>query len=139
MASSSALRIRYEYDQDGVRAVSRTPVEMIVPDPVTPPPEPDQAGLWCELQDSAGRRLYHWVLSDSLGSSAEVFSKEPGEPIHRTAIVDGSGAFDVILPDVPEGRVAALYGPHHPSGRLGHGPVRYELADIPETAPGNTP
>ena len=139
MASSSALRIRYEYDKDTVRAVSRTHVEMIVPDPVTPPPEPDQAGLWCELQDSAGRRLYYWILSDSLGQSAEVFSKGPDEQMHRTAVADGSGAFDVILPDVPEGHAAVLVGPNHPSGKLSRGPVRYELADIPEAAPGSTP
>src|SRR5438105_2007841 len=115
MASNSALRIRYEYDKNGVRSVSLTHVGMIVPDPVTPPPEPDQAGLWCELQDIAGQRLYYWILSGSLGHDAEVFSKEPNEQIHRTAVVDGSGVFDVILPDVPEGHAAVLVGPHHPS------------------------
>jgi hypothetical protein len=126
MAGNSAFRIRYEYDKDGVRVVSRTRVETVVPDPVTPPPEPDQAGLWCELQDSAGRTLYHVILSNALGHDAEVFAKEPNEQTHRTLVVDGSGVFDVILPAVPEGHAAVLVGPHHPSGKLSQ-PLRYNL------------
>ena len=123
---ASALRIRYEYDKDGVRVVSHTRVETVVPDPVTPPPEPDQAGLGCELQDSAGRTLYHVILSNALGHDAEVFARQAGEQTHRTLVVDGSGVFDVILPDVPEGRTAVLVGPHHPSGKLSQ-PLRYNL------------
>ena len=124
---ASALRVRYEYDKDGVRVVSHTRVETIIPDPVTPPPEPNQPGLWCELQDSAGRSLYHVILSHSLGHDAEVFPMGPDEQTHRTLIEDGSGAFDVILPDVPEGHTAVLVGPHHPSGKLTQ-PVRYSLS-----------
>jgi hypothetical protein len=138
MANNSALRIRYEYDQTGVRAVSHTRVETIVPDPVTPPPESDQAGMWCELQDSAGRRLYHVILSNSLGNDAEVFAREPNEQTHRTLVAGGSGVFDVILPDVPEGHAAVLVGPHHPSGKLSQ-PVWYNLADHPEIPAGRTP
>jgi hypothetical protein len=138
MASHSALRIRYEYDKNGVRPVSRMRVAMIVPDPVTPPPQADQTGLWWELQDEHGNCLYHRLLHHSLGQDVEVFSKEPDEPVHRRP-ADEHGTFEVIVPDLPAGSAVALVGPHHSSGRLRNGPVRHKLADIPEAGGATTP
>ena len=139
MASQSALRILYEYDKNGVRPVSRMRVAMMVPDPVTSAPRTDQAGLWCELHDRQGKVLYHRILHHALGHNAEVFSKDPGEPMFRTPVADAAGAFEVIVPDIPEGYAVALVGPHHSSGKLRQGAIRYELDNIPETTGRNTP
>lgn len=131
MPSQSALRIRYEYDKDGVRPTSKRRVQMTVPSPTAPPPGANQAGLWCELQDKQGKLLYHWILHHALGEDAEIFSPGSDTSVHR---VPGPvrGAFDVIVPDLPEGDAVALVGPQHPSGMLRRGPVRYALADIPD-------
>jgi len=50
------------------------------------------------------------VLHDPIRTEAEVFPQDPSEPIRRVAIDHPQGVFDVLVPDLPNGRVAVLHG-----------------------------
>lgn len=105
-----AWRVTFAYDGDRVRIAGRQRVAT-----VPPPDDADAigegaAGFWVELRDRDGRRLYAQVIANPLPDEPEVFSSDPGERLHRVHAAAASGAFQVLVPDHPDGHEIVLHG-----------------------------
>ena len=67
------------------------------------------ADFWAELRDAHGMVIFHRILNHPFGDSVEVHS--PDAPIRRVVGTPvGDRSFDVLLPDVPEGKSVAIIG-----------------------------
>jgi hypothetical protein len=104
-----ALRLTYRYDGDNVSLARRERVQMIAPPAGrTPPVAGENSGFWVELRDANGRVLYHRVLHNPIPFVAEVHS--PEGTIRAVSAPPGRGEFQVLVPDLPDGAAAVLYG-----------------------------
>lgn len=108
MADPRSVRLIFRYDGDEVELLSRQPVDM-----VSPPSGPlgefaDRLGTWVEVRDGKDSALHRQILSDPVRASAEVFSPEPEENLSRVERTRRTGAFTVVVPDLPEADHVAL-------------------------------
>jgi hypothetical protein len=106
----AALRLTFAYDRDRVRLVSQERVAMLAPPDDTELLEVGRSGYWLELRDDNNDVLYRQVLHDPIRTDAEVFPEDPSQPIRRVPIAHPQGTFEVVVPDLPGGRIAVLHG-----------------------------
>ena len=108
---SPTLRATFAYQGNTLSFGGSIRVDMIVPPPVTAPPEKDQAGYWFEVRDAGGTLLYHRVLYEPIRIDAEVFADDPKQTITRVPIPEPRGEFELLVPDLPKARTLLLWGP----------------------------
>jgi hypothetical protein len=111
----SAIRLTFAYDGPEVRLVDRQHVETIVP-PGEPEPIPDGAsGFWIEVRDKGGGALYQRSLHQPVRMEAEVFPEHHDQLPYYVPRSSPTGAFAIVVPDLPEAERAALHSsPPHP-------------------------
>ena len=120
----AALRVTLAYRGREIRLVASRRVAMIAPPSAGPAPDASASGYWCELRDASGNRAYHRVLSNPMPASIEVFSERPGATMTRVPREEMQGEFDVVVPDLPQARTFAFFGP---PGRAEEGAPAEEL------------
>ena len=108
---SSALRVTFSYRGRDIAVAGTRKVRMIVPRPVSPPPEKGQSGYWAEVRAADGKLLFHCVLNNPVRVDVEVFSHGEGQSITRVPVAEPRGEFEVLLPDLPEAESVVIYGP----------------------------
>jgi hypothetical protein len=107
--SAQSVRFVFEYDGDAVRVVSRQPVDMIAPASSGVDADlSEHHGFWVELQDQRGTALHRQVMHNPMRTDAEVFSDDPDQTLRRVAVGQPTGAFTVVVPDLPEADHLAL-------------------------------
>ena len=130
------VRLLFRY-RDGIpELVSRQTVEMALPDEDAGA-EMDEAGagmeaanLVFELRDADQRPLLARALDDHIHTSHEVFS--PGA-IGRVEDPRPSGAFEVLVPDLPAAEFGALVTADPNLGAaMGGNELTFRLSDVPE-------
>jgi hypothetical protein len=111
----SAVRLTFAYEGTEVRLVDRQHVEAIVP-PGESERLPDGAsGFWIELRDKGGAPLYQRSLYQPVRMEAEVFPEDHDELPYYVPRSSPTGAFAIVVPDLPDAERAALYSsPPHP-------------------------
>jgi hypothetical protein len=107
MADPRSVRLIFQYDGDRIELLSRQPVDMVSPSS-GPLGDFDRLGSWVEVRDAEGVALHRQVLPDPLRASAEVFGPDPDETLHRVERARRTGAFTVVVPDLPEADHVAL-------------------------------
>jgi hypothetical protein len=124
------VRLLFRY-RDGVpELVSRQTVEMVLPEVDEAPAADVGAALTFELRDAGQRPLLARALDEHIQSSHEVFSPES---IGRVEDPAPSGAFEVLVPDLPEAEFGALVTADPTLGAaMGGNEMTFRLADIPE-------
>src|SRR3954462_8955625 len=129
----SAIRLTFAYDGPDVRLVDRQHVETIVP-PGEPEPIPDGAsGFWIELRDKGGDPVYQQSLHQPVRMEAKVFPEDHEQLPHYVPRSSPTGAFAIVVPDLPEAERAALHSsPPHPE--RAHEPASEVLA-VPPRGP----
>jgi hypothetical protein len=119
--------------RDGIpELVSRQTTEMVLPDE----DEEEEgaaalgAALTFELRDADNRTLLARALDERMPRHHEVFSPEA---IGRVEDPAPSGAFEVLVPQVPEAEFGALVAADPNLGAaMGGGELMFRLSDIPE-------
>ena len=109
-----ALRLTFAYEGAQIRLAGSERIAMIVPAPVSAPPEAGQTGYWFGVQDAGGRLLYHQPLHRPIKVDVEVFSPEGRQSIARVPTSQRTGRFTVLMPDVADAHTFALHGPPDP-------------------------
>lgn len=124
------VRLLFRY-RDGVpELVSRQTVEMVLPEEDDPPAADGGAALAFELRDARHRPLLARSLDHHVHTSHEVFSPQS---LERVADPRPSGAFEVLVPDLPGAEFGALVSADPALGAaMGAGELVFRLADIPE-------
>ncbi|HEU0298764.1 MAG TPA: hypothetical protein VFR37_04900 [Longimicrobium sp.] len=125
-----AVRLLFRM-RDGVpELVSRQTVEMVLPEEDEEPAAEMGAAMAFELRDADQRPLLARALDDQIHTSHEVFSPEA---IGRVEDPAPSGAFEVIVPDVPGAEFGALVAADPNLGAaMGGNELTFRLSDIPE-------
>lgn len=124
------VRLLFRY-RDGVpELVSRQTTEMVLPDVDETPAADVGAALTFELRDAGQRPLLARALDDHIHTSHEIFSPES---IGRVEDPQPSGAFEVLVPDLPEAEFGALVTADPNLGAaMGGNEVTFRLSDVPE-------
>lgn len=134
------VRLLFRY-RDGVpELVSRQTVEMALPETdqapadvgAEDPGESDvgAANLVFELRDADQRPLLARALDHYIPTSHEVFSPDS---IKRVEAPRPSGAFEVLVPDLPEAEFGALLVTNpDPRVAMDAGEVSFRLSEVPE-------
>lgn len=107
----AAWRLTFEYEGDSVRLVDRQPVSMLAPVDDAELLARGEDGYWIEVRDDEGHPLYQQVLHQPLQTHYEVFSPEPGVSPQLVPNPDSRGAFQAVVPDLPNGAVVVVQGP----------------------------
>jgi hypothetical protein len=128
---SAAWRLTFEYEGDDVRVVSQERVDMLAPPDDEELLNHGRAGYWVEVRDEENEVLYQQVIHDPIKTDAEVFPEDPSQPIQRVPLERPKGVFQVLVPDLPEGKQAVLHGRpsrqelrEHPAKQLAKFPLR---------------
>lgn len=131
------VRLLFRYGRDGVpELVSRQTTEMVLPateaeEMGASAADMGAAGTVFELRDADQRPLVARSLDDRIPTTHEVFA--PDAPIQRVKPRRRSGAFEVIVRDVPGAEFGALVTPPSPNmGAADASEVTFRLSDIPE-------
>jgi hypothetical protein len=103
------LRLTFAYEGSTVRLVSRMSVEMLLPRPNATPIREGQSGFWYELRDHQDRILYQRAVHNPIQFDVEIFPEDQKAAIHRRALANPHGTFDLLVPDVPEGDHVVLF------------------------------
>jgi hypothetical protein len=130
-----AVRLIFSYEGDDLRLLSRQRVEM-----VPPPSDPlegfeAQKGFWLEVRDAQGAVLHRQIMHAPIRRDAEVFSDDAERSIARIPVERPSGAFAVVIPELPEAdHVALVSSPvtETPEATPAAETHRFSLADGPE-------
>ena len=94
----AALRLIFEFDEDGVRLVSEQPVEMAIGEAQSVLREPPRSGYYIDTRDAGDLTLSRTRVEGAFAGSMEVFPENPMEPITRVEAARRSGAFTVVVP-----------------------------------------
>lgn len=105
------LRVTFVYRGHDIAVTGMRKARMIVPPPVSPPPEGGQSGYWVEMRAADGKLLFHRALHSPIRVDAEVFSYGEGQSIARMPVAQPQGEFEVLVPDLPGADSLVLYGP----------------------------
>jgi hypothetical protein len=108
MADPRSVRLIFQYDGDRIDLVSRQQVDMMTPSSGPLSDFSDRLGTWVEVRDAEGAALHRQVLPDPVRTSAEVFSPDPDESLRRVERTRRTGAFTVVVPDLPQADHVAL-------------------------------
>jgi hypothetical protein len=132
MTDPRSLRLIFQYDGDRVDLVSRQAVDMAAPTSDALNDFGGRLGSWIELRDPEGVALHRQVLHDPLGASTEVFSSDPEHSLGRVDRTRQTGAFTVVVPDLPSADYVAVMADvtppaGAPAGRAAAPPERREL------------
>jgi hypothetical protein len=111
-----AVRLIFAYDGDDLRLVSRQQVDMVTPPANLPGGAGMAAGAWAEVRDMQGQVLERQAVPDFLRADVEVFGPDPTPSVSRAPVERPSGAFAVLLPDVPGADHVALMVAPEPTG-----------------------
>jgi hypothetical protein len=109
-----ALRLTFAYDGARIRLAASERIAMIVPAPVTAPPEAGQSGYWFGVLDVAGHLIYHRPLHGPIAVDVEVFSPDGRQSVTRVAHPKREGQFVVLMPDLANAHTFTLHGPPDP-------------------------
>lgn len=127
-----AVRLIFAYEGGDLRLVSRQRVDM-----VTPPTDAGAAatptvgaGVWAEVRNVDGQVLERRSVADFRRADVEVFGPEPASSVSRAPVARPSGAFTVLLPDVPGADHVALLAAAEPTGRAAAGAEARELVRV---------
>lgn len=105
-----AWRLTYTYDASGIRLVAQQRVATLAPPDDSELTERGRAGYWVEIRDAAGEALYRQVITTPFRTMVEAHSPDPGRtPVHVPASRP-EGAFQVVVPDLPEAHEVVLHG-----------------------------
>jgi hypothetical protein len=115
MPDPHALRLTFAYRDGRIRLLGSERIAMIVPAPVTPPPDAGQAGYWFGVLDATGRVLYHRPLHDPLRVDVEAFSPDPRASITRAPTQQPAVEFTLLVPDTADAQAFTLHGPADPA------------------------
>ena len=115
MEDPHALRLTFAYRDGRIRLLGSERIAMIVPAPVTPPPDAGQAGYWFGVLGATGRVLYHRPLHDPLRVDVEVFSPDPRASITRAPTPQPAVEFTLLVPDTADAQAFTLHGPADPA------------------------
>lgn len=105
-----AWRLTFEYDGEDVRVVSQERVAMLAPPDDEQLLDKGESGYWVEIRDDEDAVVYRQVIHDPIRTDLEVFPEDPSEPIRRVPAARPQGVFQVVVPDLPEGRTAVMHG-----------------------------
>jgi hypothetical protein len=105
-----AWRLTFEYDGEDVRVVAQERVAMLAPPDDEQLLDQGESGYWVEIRDDENAVVYRQVIHNPIQTDLEVFPEDPSEPIRRVAAARPQGVFQVVVPDLPEGRTAVLHG-----------------------------
>jgi hypothetical protein len=108
--SRRSLRLSFEYDRQEVRLIARQRVDVTRPPGVSHAIPRGQAGFWIEVRDSRGRVLYQQVLRNPIRYEIELPGPRETKRGSWFKIEHPRGAFDLLVPDLPEGRTLVLFG-----------------------------
>jgi len=106
----AAWRVTFEYDGEDVTVVAKERVAMLAPPDDEPLVSKDASGYWVEVRDDDDAVVYRQVIHNPIQTDLEVFPEDPSEPMHRVPVAHPRGVFQVVVPDLPEGRTAVLHG-----------------------------
>jgi hypothetical protein len=117
--------------RDGVpELVSRQTTEMVLPEGDEAAEADMGAALTFELRDADQQPLLARALDDHIPTTHEVFSPEG---MGRVEDPQPSGAFEVIVPDVPGAEFGALVAADPNLGAaMGGSELTFRLSDVPE-------
>ena len=110
-----ALRLTFAYRGGQIRLLGVERIAMIVPAPMTAPPEAGQSGYWFGVVDAGGRVVYHRPLHNPLRTDTEAFSPDPRQSISRVPLPASETEFTVLIPDTADARAFTLHGPPDPA------------------------
>lgn len=109
-AYTHTLRVTFAYDAKDVKVARVLRVAMRAPAPALPAPSGKTVGFWLEVEDAAGKALYHFPIHDPMRQDQEVFNDpEGGKPV-RAPSRQTSGEFEILVPDLPSGGRFVLHG-----------------------------
>jgi hypothetical protein len=97
-----SLRLRFRYDGDEIELIRARRVTM------TPPPSErlgtmdERSGFRVELCTRRGRVLYRRSGTSPIERSVEAPSDDPDRPFQRTTVVEPSGEFEIVVPDLDD-------------------------------------
>lgn len=111
-----AWRLTYTFDAQGVRLAAQQQVATTAPPDDGPRIPSGAAGYWVELRDGEGAPLYRQLLSDPFHPVLEAHSPEPGTSPTHVPVREPSGAFQVVVPALPEAAEVVLQGLRAPGG-----------------------
>jgi len=124
-----AFRLVFTYKGSEVRLLDRERVEMLAPPGERTVIPKRAAGVWVELRDGRGRRLYQQALHQPIRYEAEVFPEDQRELPRFVPRADPEGAFVVLVPDLPDAESAVLFSSPPEPGRQGE--PASELIQVP--------
>lgn len=105
----AAWRLVFRYGPDGVSLAACTRVAMIAPPDDSALTAGGRAGSWVELRDADGKGLYRQVIADPLATGREAHHEDPEvASYHVSAAEPRSGAFSVVVPDLPAAQDVVL-------------------------------
>lgn len=106
-----AWRLTFEYDSGGIALVAQQRVTTTAPPDDSDLTYAARAGYWVELRDATGHGLYRQVLANPIRSHFEAHSRAPGaRPESIPVPAPTKGAFQVLVPDLPEAHDVVLHG-----------------------------
>lgn len=116
-----AWRLTFSYRDDSIELISRQRVQMRAP-----PSDEGEAGqgVHVEVQDVRGNAVYRKRIHDPIARDRAVFSPDPDVPIRRVLMPQARGAFQVVVPDLPEAESFVLQGASEGSDASGGGTLR---------------
>jgi hypothetical protein len=124
-----AWRLTFEYDSRGIALVAQQRVATTAPPDDSALTYAARAGYWVEVRDATGHGLYRQVLANPIRTHFEAHTRVPGgRPESVATPARTKGAFQVVLPDLPEAHDVVLHGVAAP------GPARTRRSRTQETA-----
>jgi hypothetical protein len=92
-------RLTFTYHGDELQLISSERVEMLAP---APDPDTENATFRVELRDAEDLPLFTRRLHNPIRAEREVFSNDPSQPMGYVPVDEPTGAFQVIVPDLPD-------------------------------------
>jgi hypothetical protein len=121
-SATRSLRLTFRHAEGEVTLQAMKRVDMIAPGGLMTRLEGAHTGSWVEIRDPTHALLYQRVLFLPIGAWVEVPGAENGR-MELVPMDHPSGAFDVIVPDLPDADVVVLLAspydqPHRPATEL---------------------
>jgi len=135
-----SLRLRFRYEGGEVELVSARPVRMVPPPTDNLGPQEPQAGFCLELCTKRGKVLYRRFGANPIQTSVEVPGDDETQPLHRVALEEPRGEFDVVVPALDDAVRLDLFTDAFTEG---YGPAEcvasVDLLDLPTPGYGREP
>jgi hypothetical protein len=104
-----ALTLTFSYSGTEIKLINEESIEKRIPPSDDLNELEERSGFWYELKDKDGRTLYRKAIYNPIRYDAEFPSERERGKFFREKIPNPSGAFVILVPDIPNGRTLVMF------------------------------